>query len=313
VRIGILSGEANPSPITYTDYVHVQAGADSVIRVHPLANDLDPTQGTLTLARVRPDVPETALDGTTSAEFARLSERIRSVTDDTVTIAAGTEPGTMSFLYDVESTSGSTARGLLVVKVVSQRVPDYPVVSDTVLTAADRDDLDTGVDVLAGKVLWSGGDTGDLELGLWGAPAGVSVVGHRLRATPGDAARIIPFSVTGQTPGGPVTTYAFLRVPAASEGALSLRAGTPPLTVGEAQQVDADVASLVALPRGRTLELDAASVRASGHAPAASASRRREVASATRRERAPRGPTPASCRCASSGRRRGRCCRSPCP
>ena len=264
VRIGILSGEANPSPITYTDYVHVQAGADSVIRVHPLANDLDPTQGTLTLARVRPDVPETALDGTTSAEFARLSERIRSVTDDTVTIAAGTEPGTMSFLYDVESTSGSTARGLLVVKVVSQRVPDYPVVSDTVLTAADRDDLDTGVDVLAGKVLWSGGDTGDLELGLWGAPAGVSVVGHRIRATPGDAARIIPFSVTGQTPGGPVTTYAFLRVPAASEGALSLRAGTPPLTVGEAQQVDADVASLVALPRGRTLELDAASVRASG-------------------------------------------------
>ena len=48
-------------------------------------------------------------------------------------------------------------------------------------------------------------------------------------------------------------------MPAASEGALSLRAGTPPLTVGEAQQVDADAASLVALPRGRTLEIGAAS------------------------------------------------------
>jgi hypothetical protein len=264
VRIGILSGESIPGPITYTDYVHVQAGADSVIRVHPLANDLDPMQGALKLVAVRPDVPETALDGSASEEFTRLQDRIDSVTDDTVTIAAGTDPGTMAYLYDVVSTSGNTARGLLVVKVVAQPVPDFPVVADTALTAADRDGLETGVDVLSGKVLWSGGDTGDLVVGLWGDPDGVRVSGTRISARETDAARIIPFSVTGQTASGPVTTYAFLRVPAASEAALSLRAGTPPITVAEGGRADADVAGLVAIPRGRSLEVDSAHVRASG-------------------------------------------------
>jgi len=255
VRIGILSGEANPSPITYTDYVHVQAGADSVIRVHPLANDLDPLQGTLTLAGVRPDVPELALDGTRTDEYTRLQNRIENVTDDTVTIAAGEDPGTMSFLYDVASSSGNTARGLLVVKVVGQRVPDFPVVQDTVLTASDRDDLEDGVDVLAGKVLWSGGDTADLVVGLWGDPEGVSVRGGRIRAELDDEARIIPFSVTGETSSGTVTTYAFVRVPAAADATLSLRPGAEPITVVEGEQADADVASLVALPRGRALEV----------------------------------------------------------
>ncbi len=263
VRIGVLSGESNPSPITYTDYVHVQAGKDSVIRVHPLANDLDPTQGTLALVAVRPDVPELALDGTPTDEFARLESRIKSVTDDTVTISAGTEPGTMAFLYDVKSSSGNTARGLLVVKVVAQRVPDFPVVSDTVLTATDRDNLATGIDVLTGKVLWSGGDAADVTLGLWGSPAGVSVAGNRLRAETGDDARIIPFSVTGQTASGTVTTYAFLRIPAASEAAPALRPGVAPLTVGEGGQTDADLSKLLAVPRGRTLEVGP-EVRASG-------------------------------------------------
>lgn len=269
VRVGVLSGEANPSPVTYTDYVHVQAGEGNVIRVHPLANDIDPLQGTLTLSGVRPDVPELALDGTPTEEFTRLKDRIQSVTDDTVTIAAGTTPGTMAFFYDVESSSGNTARGLLVVRVVAQRVPDFPVVADTVLTAADRDDLGTGVDVLRGKVLWSGGDASDLVVGLWGEPPGVSVSGSRLRAEPGDAARIIPFSVTGETAAGPVTTYAFVRVPAASEGALALRAGTAPITAPENGQADADVASLVAVPRGRAIEIGAADVRAAGARPAA--------------------------------------------
>lgn len=263
VRIGVLSGESNPSPITYTDYVHVQAGEGNVIRVHPLANDLDPTEGTLTLVGVRPDVPELALDGTPTDEFARLESRIERVADDTVTIAAGTEPGTMSFLYDVESSSGNTARGRLVVKVVSQRVPDFPVVADTVLTAADRDDLATGVDVLSGKVLWSGGDATDLQVGLWGDPDGVSVSGSRVRAEPGDDARIIPFSVTGATSSGTVTTYAFVRVPAAADGAPTLRAGIAPLTVGEGEQMDADLSTMIAVPRGRALEVGT-DVRASG-------------------------------------------------
>lgn len=264
VRIGVLSGEGSASPVTYTDYVQVQAGGDSEIRVHPLANDLDPLQGTLKITRVLPDIPATTLDGTPSAEYERLAGRISSQDDTTVTITAGTEPGTMSFFYDVESSSGNTARGLLVVKVVTQRVPDYPVVSDTILTAVDRDDLDTGVDVLSGKVLWSGGETGDLTLGLWGDQPGVTVKGDTVRATPSDKARIIPFSVTGELATGTVTTYAFLRVPSAADAVLALRPGTPPLQVAEKEQVDADVASLVAVPRGGAIEIDAEGVRASG-------------------------------------------------
>lgn len=263
VRIGILGGDADPSPITYTDYVHVQAGADSVIRVHPLANDLDPMQGTLQLTGVRPDVPERAEDGTPSPEYQRLADRVTSVTDDTVTIAAGTEPGTMAFLYDVESSSGNTARGLLVVRVVAQRVPDFPVVDDTVLGARDRDDLRAGVDVLAGKVLWSGGDTSTLTVGLWGESEGIRVSGARIRGDVGDEARLIPFSVTGQTPAGPVTTYAFLRIPAASEATVSLRPAVAPVRVGEGESVAFDLADFVTRPRGSVLEVGE-QVRASG-------------------------------------------------
>lgn len=263
-RVGVSSEDASPSPITYTDYAHVQAGAQNIIRVHPLADDLDPMRGTLTLVDVRPDVPELALDGTPSDEYARQAARIRSVTDDTVTLSAAAEPGTSAFFYDVTSSSGNTARGLLVVRTVAQRVPDYPVVADTVLTATDRDDLADGVDVLAGKVLWSGGDTDALTVGLWGEPAGVSVSGRRIVAEPGEAARIIPFSVSGRTGDTIVTTYAFLRVPAASEATPALRAAASPLVVAEGGEQAVDLADLVTVPRGRALEVGAPDVRSSG-------------------------------------------------
>lgn len=267
VRVGVLSGDANPGPVTYTDYVHVQAGTDNVIRVQPLTNDLDPMRGRLKLTDVRPDVPATALDGTPSAEYQTLAGRIRATSDDTVTIAAGTQPGTMAFLYDVESTSGNTARGLIVVKVVRERVPAYPVVADTVLTVEDREDFATGVDVLAGKVTWAGGDVADLEVGLWGAPDGVRVSGTRIRGELDADARLIPFSVTGQVGADTTTTYGFLRVPAAADATLALRAGTQPLEVDEGGEVAADMADLVARPRDTAIEVGP--VRASGARPAA--------------------------------------------
>ncbi len=111
---------------------------------------------------MRPDLPATLGDGTPNQEYARLDGRVDSTDDTTVVIAAGDEPGTMSYLYDVESSSGNTGRGLIVVKVVRESVPDYPVVSDTVLTAETREEFTRGVDVLAGKATWSGGDLADL-------------------------------------------------------------------------------------------------------------------------------------------------------
>ncbi|GAA1469766.1 Ig-like domain-containing protein [Microbacterium thalassium] len=255
VRVGVLDAESNPSPVTYTDYVQVQVGIGSRIRVSPLANDVDPTMGELTLTQVRPDVVAILEDGTPNPEYTRTAGLIRSTRDDTVLISAGTEPGVMSFLYDVESSSGNTGRGLIVVKVVRDSVPDYPVVADTVLTVETREDFPDGVDVLADRVSWSGGDVDDLVVTLWGPADGVWVDGPRLGGDLPETSRIIPFAVTGTGASGEVTTYAFLRVPGDGDLALALRTGFSAPQVDELGSTDFDMADLVALPRGATLEM----------------------------------------------------------
>lgn len=254
VRIGILDAEANPSPVTFTDYVQVQAGADRTIRVSPLANDIDPTQGRLNLTGVRPDLPETLVDGSDNPEYGRLNAFVGDVTDTSVVLRAGEEPGTMSFLYDVESDSGNTGRGLIVVKVVRENVPDYPVVTDTVLTVENRDDFTEGVDVISGRATWSGGEVGDLDVSLWGEPTDVRLDGRRISGELPATRRIIPFAVTGRVGDADVTTYAFLRIPGDDDLSLSLRPGAAQ-RVDELASVEFDMASLVALPRRATLEV----------------------------------------------------------
>jgi hypothetical protein len=254
VRIGVLDAEANPSPITFTDYVQVQAGPDSRIRVSPLANDIDPTQGRLKLTGVRPDLPKTLVDGSDNPEYARLDALVESVSDTGVVIRAGEAPATMSFLYDVESDSGNTGRGLVVVKVVRESVPDYPVVSDTVLTVEDRDQFVSGVDVLDGRATWSGGDVGDLRVSLWGEPTGVRLDGRRISGELPATRRIIPFAVTGTVGDQEVTTYGFLRVPGDDDLTLALRSNSAQ-KVDELASVDFDMTSLVAVPRRSSLEV----------------------------------------------------------
>ena len=263
VRVGVLDSEANPSPVTFTDYVQVQAGEGNTIRVSPLSNDVDPTMGELRVTDIRPDVPETLVDGSENPEYARLDDQIADVDDATVVISAGEEPGTMSFLYDVESSSGNTGRGLIVVRVVRESVPDYPIVADTNLTVETREDFPRGVDVLAGKVMWSGGDVSDLELSLWGAPEGVSVQGSKLRGELPETTRLIPFAVTGEGASGEVTSYGFLRVPGDDDLALTLRSGADTVEVTELESTTFDLARLVARPRGSDVEVGT-EVRASG-------------------------------------------------
>lgn len=254
-RVGVLDGESNPSPITFTDYVQVQVGADSTLRVSPLANDIDPTGGSLSLSDVRPDLPAFLVDGSPNPEFDRTDDRIRSQSDSTVVIEAGTQPTTMSFLYDVTSDSGNTGRGLIVVKVVRESVPDYPVVSDTVLTVENRDDFEEGVDVLTGKATWSGGEVSDLSVSLWGDPEGVTLDGSSLQGELPAKTRIIPFAITGEGSSGPVTTYAFLRVPGDDDLELVLKSGARTPDVAELESVTFDMESLVARPRGSQLEV----------------------------------------------------------
>ncbi|HWI31946.1 MAG TPA: Ig-like domain-containing protein [Microbacterium sp.] len=256
VRIGVLGGEANPSPVTFTDYVYVQAGAGNSVRVSPLANDIDPTGGALALTDVRPDAVDVLEDGSPNPQYGQLESRLGDFSGSTIEIEAGTAPGTTAYLYDVVSESGNTGRGLIVVKVVRESVPDYPIVADTLLTAETRDRFARGVDVVSGKVSWTGGDVGELTMSVWGEPPGVTADGRELQGAVSDDARIIPFQVTGVgSAGQDVTSYAFLRIPGVDDVALALRAGLTPRQVTEGESVTFDLAGLVPVPRGRTLEV----------------------------------------------------------
>ncbi|MEJ1156559.1 Ig-like domain-containing protein [Microbacterium marmarense] len=271
-RVGVLDAQSNPSPVTFSDYVQVQVGEANQIRISPLANDIDPTNGSLTLTAVRPELPEQFADGTDNPEYERLAGLIESMDDSTIVINAGADTGTKSFLYDLESDSGNTARGLIVVRVVRDRVPDFPIVDDTVLTVETRDEFVSGVDVLDGKVAWSGGAVGDLELSLWQDPTDVEVEGRMLSGDLPAQSRLIPFAVTGEGASGEVTTYAFLRVPGDEDLALALRAGMPALEVTELESVTFDMAELVAIPRGTTMQVGS-SVTVSGARSEASCAR----------------------------------------
>ena len=266
VRVGVLDGQSNPSPVTFTDYVQVQAGTQNVIEVSPLANDIDPTGGTLRLAGVQPDLPATLEDGSPSAEYERLESLVRTVDESTIAVTASSEPGTMSFLYDVESDSGNTASGLVVVRIVREAVPDYPVVADTVLTAETRDDFVRGVDVVSGKVRWTGGEISELTLSLWGAPTDLDVDGTTISGDLPLTGRIVAFELTGEGASGPVTTYGFLRIPGERDVKLALRAGASAQDVTEGRSKNIDVATLVPVPDGTSLQVSP-DVAASGARP----------------------------------------------
>lgn len=258
-RVGVLNDRANPSPITYTDYVQVQAGESSKAFVTPLGNDFDPTGGVMTVTSVVPNLAEQLDDGSPNPEYERWNSQIVSQKDNVLEIAAGANPGTMSFIYSVESASGNTGRGLIVIKVVREQVPSYPVVADTVLTTETRDKFVGGVDVLTGRVNWGGGDIAGLTVDLWGKPSGVSISGREIRGELPEKSRIIPFEVTGTTSDGTaVTTYAFLRVPGKKDTPLSLRASAVAQVVEEKATVSFNMVDLVGVPRDAKLEVDTA-------------------------------------------------------
>lgn len=275
VRVGVMDAEADPRPVLYTDYVQVQGAEDAEVTVTPLANDIDPLGGELSLENVVPDVPATLSDGTENPRHVELMDRL-SVEGDTVRVRPGAEFGTISYLYDVETSGGNSARGRIVVYVTRERVPDYPVVSDTRLTLETRDRFENGVDVVDGSVAWSGGSVDDLELALWGEQEGVEVSGNRISGELTPEARVVPFQLTGQsTSGDDVAGYGFLRVPG-DRAALAEKADAPPIEVQEGESVEFDMRDRVATPRGRTLEVGS-EVATSGARTAATCSVRGSV------------------------------------
>lgn len=276
VRVGVLDEDASPAPVTYTDYAQVQAGAKNTVRVAAVANDIDPTGGTLRITGVRPNVPQMLSDGSANADYARLAALVAEQSEAEVVISAGENVGTMSYRYDVTSSSGNTGSGLIVVKVVREEVPNFPVVSDTVLTAETCEQFPQGVDVVTGKASWPGGDASRLTLSLWqgaGPIAGAAASGWSISGEAPQRTRIIPFELTATAADGspltsadgtPIATYGFLRVPGALDVQLTLRGGLEVPLVDEGSSVRFDLAGLVALPTGAVLQVGTDGLAASG-------------------------------------------------
>ncbi|KAA9086561.1 Ig-like domain-containing protein [Microbacterium radiodurans] len=259
VRVGVIDTQTDPRPVTYSDYLQVQVGAESTAVVRPADNDIDPAGSELELVGVRPNAPEG------SPEFDGLQALIASVDDGTVTLRAGDVLGTFSYAYTVRNQQGDTATGLVVVKTVREPVPDYPVVRDTVLTVETREDFPRGVDVIDGQVSWNTGDVSGLSMSLWGDPTDLETDGWEISGELPARSRLIPFEVTGTAfDGSEATSYGFLRVPGDADVRLALRDNLPPLAVREGESVEFDMAGAVRVPSGTTLVVDAAGVRAGG-------------------------------------------------
>ncbi len=261
VRIGILDEASDPSPVTYSDYAQAQAGASNTVVLFPTDNDVDPTGSELQLVDVRPNAqPDTD-------EYAKLEAMLTSVDTETgqVVLAAGTELGTYSFFYTVRNRSGDTAQGLIVLKVVRTPVPDYPVVQDTILTAESREDLPAGIDVVTGRVTWSGGDISNLTMALWDDSAAFTAQGWSISGEIPEDSTLVPFQLSGTAFNGTeVVTYGFLRIPGDNDIELALRAGFAQIEVNEEGSVDVDMAQAVAVPRGEELVVDGAGVTSTG-------------------------------------------------
>lgn len=259
VRVGVLDEKANPSPITYSDYAQVQVGADNQAVVYPTLNDIDPAGTTLKLGEVKPN----AQAGTT--EYTQMQSMIKGVDGNKVTFTAGTVLGTYSFTYQVSNTRGDTSIGLIVLKVVRVTVPDAPQVQDTTLTAETLDSFSGGIDVVSGKVSWVSGDVSQLSLQLWNAPAGVSSNGWKISGSAPKESELVPFKLTGKNfLGQDVETYGFLRVPGQNDIRLALKSTVGAQQVNEKQSVSFDMAQLVAVPSGHSLQVDGSGVVAGG-------------------------------------------------
>jgi len=258
VNVGVLTTKtADTAPITYSDYVRIQKNATSPVTLEPLLIDVDPAQGKLTMVSLVPNAPNSA----GNPEYARLLGLIDSSTslkNGTVVLHAGDVLGTHSYVYTVQSSaSSSTSQGLVVVTVSETAAADHPEVSDTVLTARNRGELDTGIDVVSGKVSWPTGNVSGLTLSVWGdAASRYNVSGTRISGKLPTNGDIVPFSLTGADPAGAkVVSYGFLRIPALNDMRLQLVSTIKPISVPEDKSVEINVGDLIDLAPSDSTEI----------------------------------------------------------
>ena len=227
VRVGVLDGESNPSPVTFTDYVQVQAGDGNTIRVSPLSNDVDPTMGEL---RARPTCAPTcrrrSSTAATNPEYDALERRDRRrrrrdgrdrggrrAGDDVVPVRRGVEVGQ----HRPRPHRGARWCARACPTIRSSPTPCSPPrpartsrAASTCSPARSRGRAATST-------------TSSSRCGA--TPRACRCRARELRGALPATTRLIPFAVTGEGASGEVTTYAFLRVPGDDDLALTLRAG----------------------------------------------------------------------------------------
>ncbi|MFT4124061.1 MAG: Ig-like domain-containing protein [Microbacteriaceae bacterium] len=259
VRVGILAARESSVPVTYTDYVQVEAGGNTAV-VEPLANDIDPLGGTLDLVDFVPDFADA-----TSTQYTAQAALVDSVDAGAVTLHSGDTAGTLVFRYTAQTADGlNAATGYVVVKVVASAVPDAPIVTDSYVSVDDRATFSSeGLDVVTGHVSWVSGDVNGLSLALWNAPAGYTVSGHRIAGPLPEQSLLIAFSLTGTDyQGDTVTSYGFLLVPGEDDIVLALRSDVGTVRVDENDSTSFDISTMVSVPDGATLEVDGGGVQA---------------------------------------------------
>lgn len=261
VVVAISATEAAAAPVAYTDTVQVQVGADSQVRVEPTSNDIDALGTGLKLVNLKPNAREG------SSEYETMEKLIREVDTETnmVTLGASNEPTTFSFLYTVADEHGSTAIGRIVLKVVREDIPDRPIVADTVLGFSERDDFQVGIDVLDGKTSWATGDAAGLTVDEWAGEPNLAASGTVVSGSLPALTTLYAFEVVGTDfDGEEVTTYGFLTVPGERDYVPRLDSDAAAITVDEDSEKVANLGELIAVPDGKTLEIDASSVHSAG-------------------------------------------------
>ncbi len=266
VEITILDQKPDPTPVTFSDYVQLGVGADNEATIYPTNNDIDPTGDGLQLVDVAPNLPETADDYKTQEERISYNEE-----DGEVTVKAGEELGTSSFVYTVENTKGDRATGLIITKIVRGNVPDYPSVQDTRLDTQTLQELPSGVDVIKDKVVWNTGNPETLDLKLWDngeltdKADKFTATGQSISGPAPEETTLVPFQASGvSSDGEEVETYAFLRIPGSDDIRLSLNPEYEEVEVDEGSDITVQLANAITIPSGKTLEIDTEGVHASG-------------------------------------------------
>lgn len=256
VTIAVTEPPQDVMPVTYGDYLSARLNSSKPVFVQPALNDRDVAQGELTLIDLRPN----AVEGT--AEFDRLNALIdpsTSLKDGKVALLPGDVEGTHSYVYTVESSANfSTATGLIVVGVTDEPAPDAIQVTDTTVSAADRRELVSGIDVVSGKVQWATGDAGGLKLAVWGDAAQqfVATDNVSISGTLPQERTVVPFSLTGVNSSGEEQVgYGFLRIPALDDMRIQLKQDAQPIIVDEEKSVDVKLRDLLQLDPQDELEI----------------------------------------------------------